>query len=322
MISIFKTNLFINSLMLLPYSLILRLPSLIWPQKTEEIGTNFLQEGVLKIVQGSPVASYVITSILIFLHAILINRIVIKNRLHAQITLLPGMIYIILANAVPQASFPNMALINMLLILGCLNAVYQSYREPKSAILVFDTGFLVGLATLLYKPSWLFIFIFLIAFIMLRAMKLKHVMQLFIGFVTPTLLMLCYEYLTYTTLHQTLNYVRPLLTPNVVSFSNYSQWIIFASIVVVAIVLLLKYGTYVAKKSIPSQRKIDILFWMMAASGVGLIICGEYPPHYLYLCIPAAVFLGQHISEIKEVLQAEMIHLVSLALLVVAYIFA
>ena len=322
MISIFKTNVFINSLMLLPYSLILRLPSLIWPQKTEEIGTQFVQQSVLNIVQGSPIVSYLISSFLIFLHATLINRIVIKNRLHAQITLLPGMIYILLANAVPQASFPNILLINMLLILVGLSAVFQSYRESKSAILVFDTGFLIGVSTILYKPSWLFIITFIIAFVMLRAMKLKHFIQVLIGFLTPTLLMVTFEFISKNTMHQTVQYMSSIWKPDIVTFSNYSQWIIFASIVVVAFILLLKYGTYVAKKSIPSQRKIDILFWMLAASGGGLLFCGEYPPHYLYLCIPAAVFLGQHISEIKEELQAELIHFISLILLIVAYIFA
>lgn len=96
MIELFRKNLAINSLLLLPYAILLRIHSLLYPVSTVDIGSNGIQESILTFFSG-PLSQNIAATLLVFLQAVFINRLAIVNRLSSEITLLPGLVYIIIA---------------------------------------------------------------------------------------------------------------------------------------------------------------------------------------------------------------------------------
>jgi len=99
-VSIFKKNLFFNSLMLLPFAIILRLYSLVFASsiKSAEEG-GILYTSFMHLLPDNPIIKSAISIVLVFIEAVLINRLVIKNRFSRDITLLPGMFFIILVSS-------------------------------------------------------------------------------------------------------------------------------------------------------------------------------------------------------------------------------
>jgi len=82
-----------------------------------------------------------------------------------------------------------------------------------------------------------------------------------------------------------------------------------------ALFAVANYGKYTMKKTIQAQKKIDILFWMMAGSGLLVLVTDDIQAYQtLPLFIPLAVFFNTNLFNIKNPLIQELLHIVALGL--------
>ena len=104
MIGIFKNNLFFNSLLLLPYVIVLRIHSLIYPITYVALETDTVPTKLIFGFIESGLTQNILATLIVYFQVLYINRLVIKHRMANQITLLPGLIYAILVSLVPEYS--------------------------------------------------------------------------------------------------------------------------------------------------------------------------------------------------------------------------
>jgi|TARA_R110000737_G_scaffold353393_1_gene404811 hypothetical protein len=314
-IGIFKNNLFINSLLLLPYIIILRVKSLITPVGYT-VGTEdtFLVKGLFDWV-SSPLLQSILAIILVYVQCIYINRLVIKHRLAPQITLVPGLIFALLVSLMPEFTTLSPHLIANSLILIVIGQVFKIYKAPKVADNIFNVGFWIGIACL-FVPNYIYLIIIgLFSVFIVRSVKQKELVQLFSGLGTLFFLVFSGLYI----------YDIPIL--NVASKMNFSPHLSifsirgaeiykFAGWLLLAVFSVINYNTYSFKKSIQAKKKIDILFWFLLGAGVLLFLVSEVVAfNALLICIPLAIFLNVHLLNIKNPLTQELIHVVFLILL-------
>ncbi len=315
MIEIFKNNLFFNSLLLLPYVVILRIHSLLYPiayvpQESDTLTT--------KLVFGtftSPLTQNILAVLILYFHVLYINRLVIKHRIANEITLFPGLIYSLLVSFLPEYSLLTPFVFANTFVLLCIGQIFKTYKRPKSADILFNIGFLIALAAVFIPNYVILLLVGLIGLFVLRSMKLIEIMQLTSGSLLVLLAFSGILYLFDQPILVELNKVSLIPRLSIFEVRGLELYKLLA-IVVVAVFTVLSYGTYTIKKSIQTQKKIDILYWFMIASLVLLLLDKTVNPSLpLLLFIPLAILLNTNFLNLKKIMVQEVLHVIMLAFL-------
>ncbi len=310
LISIFKENLFFNSLLLLPYAIIIRLYSLIHPLKltpVEEGGT--LYKLLLKILPENPLIYSIFSIIIVFIEAILINRLVIKNRFTRDMSLLPGMFFILLSSLSPEMLKFSPFITGLFFIILSFNELFKTYKKYYSERMLYNVGLYMSIAVLFYFNFVILFIILILGFLSIRTLKIRELFQLLSGVLT-----VIYFY-AFTMFFYDKNIILPKI--KIYTISRYFTHDI-ASIIIYSIFIFLffystfTYRKFIIKKSIQSQKKINILFWLLLFT---IIISIFFKPGFLLnymvvIAFPLSVFVSMIYQRIKNNLIAEIVNFV------------
>jgi len=314
-IGIFKNNLFINSLLLLPYIVLLRVKTLISP-----VGYSIQEEDTFIVKSlfdwiSSPLFQSIIAILMVYFHSVYINRLVIKHKLVQQFTLLPGLIYAVLVSMMPEFTALSPHLIANTFILVMIGQLFKIYKSPKVADNIFNVGFWNGVSCL-FVPNFIYLIVVgLFSVFILRSVKQKELVQLFSGLFTILFIVFGGMYLYDLDILDEASKMNFSPHLSIFSISGSDIYKVVAW-VLLAIFTVLNYNTYMFKKSIQSQKKIDILFWILFGSVVLIFLMTNVVAfNILLMCIPLAIFLNMHLVNIKNPLIQELIHVVFLAVL-------
>ena len=317
MIEIFRRNLFVNSILLLPYIFILRLNTLINPVSFALGDDSNVFQKIIFLNITNPLLQNVLANLLIFGQALLINHIFIKNRLTKQITLFPGLFYIIFVSVISENAFFSPILVaNTFIILAVMN-VFETYKMPLATSFIFNTGFLLAFASLFYSLYFAFILFGLVALIQLRSFKPIEKIQFFIGFFVPYFLLFTYRYWNNISFMD-LDFIKdiffrwPLFRSDSLLVFYLSVSILLASV----ILSLAMYGNLTAKKNIQAQKKIDCIFWILFFCLLSfLIFNSDGLIHLISLAFPLSILIGCLVSDSKYKILHELIHILIISLI-------
>jgi len=294
-VSIFKKNLFFNSLLLLPFAMIMRLYSLVNASLLKPVEEGgILYQLLIKILPDSPVFYSFLSIFVVFIEAVLINRLVIKNRFSRDITLLPGMFFIILVSLSPKMHILSPILSGLLFVILSFADLFKTYKKYQSERYLFNAGFYLGIAALFYFNYIILIIPLFLGFLSIKAFKWIEVFQLISGLL---LVVYFYAFGLYW-------YGEPLIFPKI-SFNlhifypqNLFDYLIIGFYLFFIINTIFTYRKFVIKKSIQSQKKINIIFSVLIFSiATVFLINPDDFYNYLYLMafalsyFTAAIFL-------------------------------
>lgn len=316
-IHIFRTNLLINSLLLLVYTAVIRLSSIVQPLSVHvPEQSNAIQEWLLTWTSSSRLLA-VCAILLVYIQALFINRLIIKNRLGQEITMLPGMLYVLLMSCLPDQLQWNLALIaNTLLIVG-LSRIYQGYRQPQAAVLTFDTGLYFGVASIVYAPYLVLCLLGYISLVILRSIKWKDRIQYFTGLIIPYGLWWIWSY--YWTGGWPTSYVYGLFSAKLPHLNTTMAIATLAVASTLSIITVLVYGRNISKKAIQVQKKIDILYWLLLCGGIS-IFHKSATLALVSIIAPALAFsFSQCILRVGNLLLTEIAHIALIILLMVVH---
>lgn len=319
MISIFKKNLFFNSLLLLPYVAILRIHTLIYPTKYAVSDSDTLLTKLLFDSLHHPLVQSIVAIILVFLQAILINHIAAKNRIALRATLLPGMLYALLVGFLPSYSGLSPALIANAFLIWALFEIMCIYKKSFSASYLFNFGFAVGAATLLISDAWFFLFFGLVGLAILSSFNIIKTLQIIVGFVVPIYLFYALSHIANLPLNGELSkYGLGFNGLALVPVTAYLKT--FVMVVVTFLLALIGYNSFSKKKSIDVQKKIDLFYWSLLSSLLVVLFAGLLNPYLVILFFPAvSILLHLHILSFKNTPLAEVLHFGLIALSISFY---
>jgi hypothetical protein len=294
--------------MLLPYVLIVRGEPFLYPEGSEAmLQGGFFYQSLVSWIEN-PAILRVIAILLIFIEAWLLNHIVNRNRLERNLSSLAGLIYILLMSAIPLfLGMTPVILANLFLLFG-FQAIFKIYKKPLSAIFIFNAGLMFGLASLIYRPYMVMLILGLMGVIILNTINLKRLFQLLIGFLMSYVF--CYTYF--------LNIgVGPgfLLDIWVVKWSNpfpmdVAGYLLLGIMGLLILITLLSYNSYMVKKSIQAQQKMDLFYWFMMLSLPGVFMMAQMESYMItVLAIPLGALLHINVQKFKPNFVAEILHL-------------
>ena len=304
--------------MLLPYACLVRIKSFFPGFKgnshTEEVCSTHWQALIDSVFPGDMLQS-VVAVLLIFLQAVMLNRLVIKNRITKAYTLFPGMFYILLVSVF----FDNLGLsiytIANTFAIASLSSSFSIYKKYKPEIALFRSGFWTGLASL-FSPFYLLLLVVnLISLSSLRTFSFRELLQILIGFWSTIIisfaLVYFYEISTFwssISLDHFTSISLPALSP---------ESIFLALMLLLVLISVMMNGTFLLRKSLPSKKKISMLYILLLTTPAILLAnCGMNTNILYYLWIPMSIFVSMIVINFKNLLITEFLHLVLLAFII------
>ncbi|MFI5163811.1 MAG: DUF6427 family protein [Bacteroidia bacterium] len=255
-----------------------------------------------------------ISFILIFCEAMLINYIVEKNEIINTKSYLPALVYIVLMSLQPEMFSLHPIVIANLFMLFALHKLMQTYRKETAYSEAFDTGLFISLAALFYIPSVVFILLLWIGLIIIRPFIWREWVISFIGLILPWLYLVFYYFwnnkldaLEYDALYYTL--IVPRKSFNALTFS-YSEYFQIAILFVAAFFSTGRFFQDLGKSTVQSRNNLLLIIYFFILAGVSIIIAPEYSIPYLsFLSIPFSVLFSSYLLFAKKEWLAEILFL-------------
>ncbi len=317
MIEFFRRNVFFNSLMLLPYTVLIRIKSILQPQAYDLKPWDGYLNDLLYSSITSPLLQNILAILLIFIQAAFLNRIVVKNRLTHEQTLIPGVMLIILHSILPPFLVLSPIIIANFFILISLSEIMGSYKKYQNSTHIYNAGFMVGLASLFFLPYLTFFLVALAGFLTMGSFKVVKRLQLLLGTLTPIYLLAAWLYFNgnLSTLYPEFLKVGNGLIFYFTDF-NIPKIILIATITLISLSAVLSYYKFTMKKSIQAQKKIDIFYWALMAAVIAGVITYQFTDvHILLFSLPLAMFVALYLLKLRSGLVPEIIHIGMLGLL-------
>ena len=141
---------------------------------------------LLSVVERIPewLTAMLVTMLLIsqVLH---LNHIVRKHEVLYKNSFLPMLFFSVFLVIIPQFMiFHPVLFVNSILIF-ILDKLFRIYKNPSPLPLIFDTGFLIGVATLIYLPAISLFLLFLVSIFILKTFSWRDLIIGIFGLVLP-----------------------------------------------------------------------------------------------------------------------------------------
>ncbi|TVR81383.1 MAG: hypothetical protein EA409_06720 [Saprospirales bacterium] len=260
---------------------------------------------------NSPFLSALFLVFILFVKALLINRMSIVYRLGNEINLFPGMVYIILVSFLPTFQVLSGLVIGQLFFIIGLDALFQTYKRHQDKGMLFNSGFWIGLASLFYTPYLAAILVVIVGAFILKPVKLKDWLLMVNGLLTPYLLVFTVSFALGNPALDIFRVFEPNLHFGIpffpVEIESFVPMLLVSAIV---LIVLVNYQFYTSKKGIRTKKNIDIIYWTLIILGLSsLFFDGIGLQHIIIISVPLALLLQDSILRIENQLTAEIVHL-------------
>lgn len=321
MLEIFRKNIFINSLLLLPYIFLVRIGTLLMPQTygADEISGTYIHAYIFNNLE-SPLMMNIIAGILIFIQALIINHIFLNQKISRESTLFPGVFYVLFVSLIADTSGLTPILIANTFMLLALNNTLNTYKNIRATPQIFNAGFMIAMASVFYIPYFIFILFGILSLLQLRSFKIREKLQFIIGVFTPYFLIFTLRY-WYDLPFIEMGFLNDIFFrwPEISMDQPLIEYIAIAIVLIIALSCFVFYGNIVAKKAIQSKKKIEILYWYMIFSLIAYLVFNtKLEEHILSLAIPISLLLGILSSESKNKIFFELVHFLLIVIIFIS----
>ena len=270
----------------------------------------FLFPALQKLPLNPVVILAILSCLLQFIQALLVNMVINENKMTSRKTYLGGMLFILFTSFFKESLLLTPASLALTFIILAAAALFRLARKEKDYGDVFDAGMLTSLAVLVYFPTVVVLLFIFIALGTVRTFRYREWTAILLGTITPVFVVFTISYVSDSSLpgilpqgwlpglhFQTFDWVSsgvylfcciaPLLLMPVVIQSTLIQVRKFVTLLTMLLVLLL------------------ISFMLQQKTGL------EY---FILLAFPPAIISTMILSQLKNPLIAEVIHIILILL--------
>lgn len=308
MLSLFRTNQILACVLYLPYLILLRLPVYLFPDQQRHVfSDNTLFPGLLEPLLQYPLLTECLQIVFLLAIAVFITLTATLQRVDREISLFPGLLFLLISSLLPDLLGFSVILPAVLLVWYAMDQLIHTYRKYDPVYQLFNTGFAIGAAMLLYPSFSLFLLAALMGINSLRSFNPKEYLLILIGFITP-LFLTGVAFFWYDRLQDLWDFL--LLGFSFLDWEKEDdRWLekllpygIFLFIV------LLSRPAYRSKKSMPSRKSIDVVYLILLGTGLVALFTHLLEPDLLImLSAPLGFLLTLNLTRFS-VAVSELIH--------------
>lgn len=327
-LQIFRNTHPITVLFLFIYALILNLHYIVFfepvvpdPVHWQAPLSQLLFTIISDIQMGFPIQQ-VLGIIMLFAGAMIFNRYLNQWKILPVNTYVPAVAYILTGSFIDGfILFSPLSLTAFLLILA-FTRLFRFLSDRKIETSLFDCGFFVGMAALLYVPAFSFLIWSGIAIGILYQLTFRKSLVILSGFLVPFICMTAYSFWTdnlpgYTTgLFHTLqlNYNWGF------RFSDL-DWIKIILVLAIMIIAFVRMMVLYPKEMIQIRNIITIIMLIVPFGIWGLFFQPIEPYYFILFLLPLSFVLCYQFITLKNKQTAEAVHTVLILILILSQYF-
>jgi len=273
-------------------------------------------------VYDFPLVKGILGLALLLLMAGLWNRIVNKHSLLKQSTYFPFFFILILLSCRASLIGFYPALAACLFLVLFLDRMISSYKKERANSNIFDSGLFIGIATLFYIPSILFLIVLWIGLFTIRTINGREWSCSVIGFLLPFVFAFTYNLVFYPNYHW-YNKIAGVFIYRTVHFSfSWEQITIIVIMLLAAFLSVWFFINKVGDNILKTQKFWNLLLWFMLASVVTVIFCPVKDSRaFAILAIPGSFVLSAYFLRTRAKLLPELLFLLLVAAVIVSMFF-
>ena len=269
-------------------------------------------------LQNYPWVSPVLSAVLCFIQALLINDIVNENKVTAKKNYLAGLLFIIVFSFFKESLVLSPAALSLTFLILCTRKMFSLIKKEKAFGDVFDLGFLAVVAGLFYFPAMLFILFAYIGVGIMRAFNYRDWVIVLMGAASPLIVVFTWYFWfdkAPALLTDIANVHRGWLTGAAFKAPDFILLGVLAFLIAASFVLLpgALYSSLIQVRKFTTAL-ITLIFLIVVAFGLQQAVNLS---HWVLLSLPLAIIFSIVMMQIKNRLISEVIHLI-LILLVLA----
>jgi hypothetical protein len=189
-VSIFRQKSPGNIIVLLIFSLLLKMPLFIYPKQiiasqNDEDFYHWLINSITAFSPDNALICSILSFLLLYVQALMINYLINEYRMMPKQTYLPAMAYLLLTSLLPEWNYLSSPLLATTFIVWILIKLFRLYNTAIARGQIFNIGLLTGISSYIYFPSATFIICILLGLIILKPFRLNEVVLLLMGCLTP-----------------------------------------------------------------------------------------------------------------------------------------
>lgn len=215
-------------------------------------------------------------------------------------------IFIVLIGLFPSIMIVNKYTVSFFLILILMYSVYSLRFKKEKKLKLFNVGFVLGVAYLVYPITIIYIFVVYIAYFIYLKIIDKRLLIPIIAFFTPIFLTFVYLYLT-DGMFQFKNIIELNFHINMQLKNDQSFFIPFILLGIIIIAITLKTLTIGTFSQLETERNYKIIVAFLLLTFLFLFLDSQNLKHgVIYLFYPSSILMGNALLKIKKEWVLEM----------------
>lgn len=314
MLAFFRNNRNTTAVPLGLYALLTHLSALlgyVQPAAREMAPGGAMYQSLFWWADNAPFWSALVALLLVYVQALLINRLADEFRLLPDRSWLPGLFYVLIASSLPELLFLSPPLVAITFLPLALRCIFRCYKQTEVAYLVFDAALWCTMGSLFYPPVFFLLIAGFAGIGIMRSFRLREQFAFVSGVVAPFFL----SWLWYFWHDNGFGFWHGQLSGYSGIYHFTPEWNLktifeIGILIALTLILLLSSGVYFRKKLIQAQKCISTLYWFMVVGALTILIQGDLRTTHLLVMAPAAgLFLSMTVASFRHRGMAEILHL-------------
>ena len=310
------------SLILIPLlGILLWLPGFISPSAPAEMVYMPFYSGLDIFLRAHPFTSVLLGFIFSLGEAFLLNYIIHEHHILTKRSWLPALLFIVLSACTPGLLWFHPEHLAGIFLLGALHFLLGTYRVDRAFGLVFNSGILIGIASLFYLPSIVFLLFAIVAILILRPFIWREWIILILGSTVAPIYAGVYFFW-----HDQLHSVTQNVILNPIHHRDFFLKLpveyYFLSFMI-GILLFVASGRFLSgagTSTLKTKKGVSVMVWFLFFSIIAILPAQNFAvAGFLFMIYPLALFISNYFLVARRLWLAESIFLLLLASILFSY---
>ena len=301
MINQFRTSNPINLLLLFAYTFFMRIA--IFLNLPDELSFEFLEPYAKFFIQiplqhsFSPFLNVLVAALLVLVQAVIFNIVVNNHGLLSKPSYLPALLYVTGTSLFMPFLILSPALICNFLLIWLMDKFMKIGKSPNAIMIMFDTGMIIGLGTLIYFPFIVMLLMIWLTLLLYRSFNWREWLSGLAGFITIFLFLGVFYYWN-DNLGMFYKIWLPLTNKFPATFKiNYNDYLVLVPVTVMMVLAIIHLRESFFRSFISTRKAFQMLFFMFLCAIVSVYTKPNFRLYHFLLCVPpGAVLLAFYFS--------------------------
>lgn len=313
MLSLFNNTRLTTALFLIVYLLVIRIQGFIHPVPLPENGGGVFYHLLVKLLGENELLLAIIGAVLVFVNAMILNRLVFERRIGYHRDYFVALVYILLSGSLLAFQTLTPYLLGSTFILFAIDRLFNLAKESERRETDYYIGLLLGVAGLISPFYFVFIVPAILSTFLFGTFRLKEIIALLYGWLNSVLLVGVGYYLV----GQFDYFWETTFTFNYALYSLFNNWGWATYGVLMMFVVLFALAVFIqpllmTKQQHHAKQYIRVMYNFLFAAFGSLLFLRLSDPTYLFLVVLFlafifGVFVKRKNGEVSKIL--EVVHL-------------